>query len=511
MDAIPELITRRPTGKPPWPMLLIAGVEKAGKSYSGALLSASDLVDRTFWIEIGEGAADQYGAIPGARYEIVEHNGSYTAIADAVHAATRQPRNGRPHAIVIDSITELWDLLSDEAQATANRRARAKAAERKQPTPTGDAQITMDLWNAAKKRWRRVIDDLRVYDGPVVLLARLELVAVMDAKGKPDASGAREWKVRAEKNLPFEADAIVKMTAPQTAALTGVRSTVLSTPPGEELSLPQFTIDGLLRMLGLDAEGATSQRSYTAPQVEDVDALAPDAHDRQAQRQAPRAEDEWTLPPPAPGVPTVDDSQLAEMARLLDVKRGARNGDRNDHISRILRRRVDDVRTLSKAEGRQVIAILTAEPDRVPLPEPGQPSAPGTPNQPTLTKPQMRMLQAMLKERGVEDPDAKRALVSQIVRRTLESMNDVLASEVDDIVKALTTGEIPAPSGRTARDDTFNDLDAIIAKVDGPESSDDADEAIDEELAAGRITEADAGILRERLAVHVNKLLASAS
>ena len=35
------LITRKPTGKPPWPIMLIAGVEKSGKTYSAAQASAS--------------------------------------------------------------------------------------------------------------------------------------------------------------------------------------------------------------------------------------------------------------------------------------------------------------------------------------------------------------------------------------------------------------------------------------------------------------------------------------
>ena len=51
--------TRKPTGKAPWPMLLLAGVQKSGKSYACAAFSASDLIDRTFYIEVGEGSADQ--------------------------------------------------------------------------------------------------------------------------------------------------------------------------------------------------------------------------------------------------------------------------------------------------------------------------------------------------------------------------------------------------------------------------------------------------------------------
>lgn len=479
---VPTLTTRRPTGKPPWPMLLIAGVEKAGKSYSGALLSASDLVDRTFWIEIGEGAADQYGSIPGARYEIVEHDGSYTAIANAVHAATRQPRNDRPHAIVIDSITELWDLLSDEAQATANRRARAKAAERKQTAPTGDAQITMDLWNTAKKRWRRVIDDLRVYDGPVVLLARLELVAVMDAKGKPDASGAREWKVRAEKNLPFECDAIVKMTAPQTAALTGVRSTVLSTPPGEELPLPQFTIDGLLRSLGLDAAGATSQRSYTAPQVEDVDALG--ETDRPAQRNSgPAEDDQWTTPPPSPLVPTADPKQIAEIVGGLRAVRDIDNPKSGlAAVSAMVRRNITDLAQLTQAEARSILVELRAEDAEKQKAAPsGQPATTrfATPEQ--LTK-----IRVVFNENGVRDRDEILRAVSTTVGRPIETTKQLTLAEASLVIETYQRKHPgPAPA-----DEGISVVAALTQIIDDAHTAEEFDQAradIEREHAEGAI------------------------
>ena len=369
--------TRPPTGKPPWPMLLIAGVEKCGKSYGGALFSSSDLIDRTFWIEIGEGAADQYGSIPGARYEIVEHDGTYQAIGRAIWLATQQPRNGRPHAIVIDSITELWDLLADEAQVKANRRAAAKAAEKKQAAPTDDVQITMDLWNEAKKRWRKILEILRTYDGPVILMARLELVTVMTSAGKPTTE--REWKIRAEKNLPFEADAIVKMVAPQTAALTGVRSTVLQVPPGKDLPLPNFTIDELLRRMGLDAVGATSPREYIAPRVDMAELAAEPPAERRMERQPRNAgpqDDEWTnpaptvdvphqLPPPVPGVPRANGPQLTKIRILMLQKRGL-GRDREAvlrAVSAMVRRPLETSKDLSSAEASSIIETLSMEPD----------------------------------------------------------------------------------------------------------------------------------------------------
>lgn len=71
------LKTRQPTGKPSWPILLLAGREKAGKSWAAVAASASDLIGRTLYIGIGEDDPDEYALIPGASFEIVEHDGTY--------------------------------------------------------------------------------------------------------------------------------------------------------------------------------------------------------------------------------------------------------------------------------------------------------------------------------------------------------------------------------------------------------------------------------------------------
>jgi len=237
--------TRKPTGKVPWPMLLLAGREKTGKSYTAAQFSASDQVDRTFWIEVGEGTADQYGTIPGVRYEIVEHDGTYDGTLQAVKDAVAVPCTGKPHCVVLDSATELWDLLCAEQQSEAMRRKKTV--------------VTIDQWNVAKKRWKTVIDTLRDHRGPVVLTARYEEVTVMDKKGNPTAD--KQWKVRAEKNLPFEVDGIIEMLTYRGYYLKGMRSLKFDIPAGDHLPLPtDFTLDWFMRQLDVDG-GA---RSYTA-------------------------------------------------------------------------------------------------------------------------------------------------------------------------------------------------------------------------------------------------------
>jgi hypothetical protein len=505
-------------------MLCIAGIEKSGKSYSAAQFSASDLIDRTFYIELGEGAADQYGEIAGARYEINEHDGTFNSILGQAQASVAAPRGDRPHAIVVDSLTELWDLLSDEAQAKANRRAAMKAAEKKRPAPAEDVQITMDLWNEAKKKWRRFLDVLRVHDGPVILLARLELVVVMEG-GKP--SEAREWKIRAEKNLPFECDAIVKMYAPQSAFLTGVRSTRLQVPPGKELPLPQFTIDGLLRSLGLDEVGATAPRSYTAPRVD-----LSEAPDASMTRQPPRADDDWNtatgrpLPPPSPSVPSATDEQINEIVRLLGVKRSVYGDDCGRAVSELVRRRVDDPKTLSAAEARSIIETLTAEDDLVPLPSTPEPPAAAEPpaNAMGVSRGKMKAMHALLTKQG-HTKAGGHALMSRVTGRTITSANELTPKEVDAVIHALNTGEIPAPSapeppeppeppGPNANGEGFSEydvLDQMILDVTSDEARAEVEQAITVELGRGTITATGAGVLRRRLAEHVAQAKAGAS
>jgi len=273
------LTTRKPTGKAPWPMLLLAGVEKSGKSYACAALSASDLIDRTFYIEVGEGSADQYGALPGARYEIVEHDGSHAGILAACEAAVAEPMtNGKPHAIIFDSASEYWALLSDEQASIAAKR--------------GKDTITMDQWNAAKKRWRKTIDALRSSKGPVILTARLDLVTVMDKGGKRTTE--KQWKVRAEKDLPFEVDGVIELKEARRPVVAGIRTVAFNVPAGGITPKDQsaFNLDGFLRTLNIDG----GQRVYI-PRKEDPDAFRAEriASDTLADLEAQAADDDQPL------------------------------------------------------------------------------------------------------------------------------------------------------------------------------------------------------------------------
>lgn len=262
-SAAPPRQTRKPTGKPGWPMLLIAGVQKSGKTYALAEASASDLVGRTFWISYGEIDADEYGALPGADYEIVDHNGTYRDLLGAIEWATRQPRvDGKPNLVGLDSDTRVWSMLTAQAQQAANARREKKGRS----VSEDDADITIDLWNITKDRWAHIHDALRENDGPTIVTARLELVVVVDAEGRPTKE--RIWKVQAEKNLPFEADVIVQMRREGGGEnyLTGVRSLRFRPSPTEYVKLDDYVkVDDLWRKLGL--ADITVERAAANPVV----------------------------------------------------------------------------------------------------------------------------------------------------------------------------------------------------------------------------------------------------
>ncbi|MFC9280948.1 hypothetical protein [Streptomyces collinus] len=264
-----ERRSRRPTGRPNPPMMLLVGPEKSGKSYEAAAGSGSDLIGMTYWIEIGgsEGTADYYGRVPGARYEIVEHDGTYQDILDAVRWAVAQPPvDGKPNMIVLDNVTVLWDMLSDEQALYARWRAERKAQEQRRRGPNPDLPVTVDpdLWNRAKDRWGEILWLLRRHSGPTLLLARQEIVTAFE-NDKPTRDKTR--KIKAEKNLPAAVDAIVELHALGEAYLTGVRTLHWDVKPGETTSFPDFSIDALLRRLGFEEAAAARQVTEARPEA----------------------------------------------------------------------------------------------------------------------------------------------------------------------------------------------------------------------------------------------------
>ncbi|MDH6449686.1 hypothetical protein M2155_002094 [Streptomyces sp. SAI-119] len=265
-----ERKSRRPTGLPNPPMIVLCGPEKCGKSHEAARGTGSDLIGIAFWIEIGgsEGTADYYGRVPGANYEIVPHDGSYQDILDAIRWAVHQPQRvaGKPNMIVIDNGSNLWDMISDEQALFARRRAVNKAQESRRRAPSLDDPVVVDpdLWNRAKDRWGEILWMLRRHAGPVVMIARQEVVTAFE-NDKPTRNTTR--KIKAEKNLPAAVDAIVEMRGIGDAYLTGVRTLHWDVKPGDTVPFEDFSIDALLRRMGFEEAATHRQVTESRPEA----------------------------------------------------------------------------------------------------------------------------------------------------------------------------------------------------------------------------------------------------
>jgi hypothetical protein len=250
---------RKPSGLPSWPILLVAGREKSGKSFSAAKASASPLVGDTYWVSIGEKDPDEYGSIPGARFQIAPHDGTVLDIEATIAWLRTAPRGDKPNLLVIDSTTLLWEQLSREATNTAERTGRRDK--------NGEVIVGTDLWNKANFQWKRIFSEVKAWDGPVILTARLELVAVMDERGRP--TPAKTEKVKSQKNLPFDVDGVIELPARGEAWMSGVRSVRYQLM--ERTQLPaDWSFDWLWRALGLaESEVAPAVHSETADAADD--------------------------------------------------------------------------------------------------------------------------------------------------------------------------------------------------------------------------------------------------
>lgn len=248
------ITTRKPTGKPSWPLVLAAGGEGSGKSFLAAVASASDLIGQTYWIGYGEQDPDEYGAIPGANFDIVQHDGTITQLKAIIRELAALPKGDKPTLLVVDSGTKVWDAVSENAQIEANKRQKRE-----------DAVITVDIWNKHKAHWRAIIDALRSHDGPSIITARYEEVAEI-VKGKP--TGEKLWKVKAEKGLPYDVDAVLHMPIRGEYTVSKVRSVRLQLQEPREW--PNFTMDAFWRALGLH-EVETGVSEYATPIVEEPD------------------------------------------------------------------------------------------------------------------------------------------------------------------------------------------------------------------------------------------------
>ena len=279
------ITTRKPNCKAAWPLVLLAGMPGAGKTWAAVEATSMKQVDRAFFIELGEGVADEYGLIPGADFEIVEHDGTVGNIREAIEWATAQtPAEGKFNMIIFDSLSELWDLLSDNAQIEANKRATRKG---RNVSPDG-SPIGPDLWRRATNVWESIIAQLHRFPGPVVATARMEMVTMFDDSGQPTKH--KEWKIQAQKRLPFRANAVIEARQPRVWTMTKIATTVpeLQLEPGQEMTFKEFSLARLFEKMGVAADTAPSSFQEASRD----DSLTDEALERAEQEAKARAEEQ---------------------------------------------------------------------------------------------------------------------------------------------------------------------------------------------------------------------------
>ncbi len=260
---------------------------------------------------------------------------------------------------------------------------------------------------------------------------------------------------------------------------------------------------------------------YIDDEMQQADARKDDQADgaeRKSQRRTASADNEWNtatgqqLPPPAPGMPSATLDEINEIVRLLGAKRRVYNGQCAGVVSQLVRRRIDNPRTLSQSEARSIIETLTAEPD----PPPPAPVTDGTPDSPGITDPQMKRIQAVFTEKGITGAQEKRDYAGRMLGLDgpVKSVGGLSQGQASQLLDAMRTGEIPAPAGPNANGEgisEFDVLDQMILDVHDQQSQMDTEDAIGAELNRGTITESDAELLRERLAGHAERAKAGAS
>lgn len=268
-ERIMTLETRKPTGAVPWPLILIEGGEKAGKSWTCAVFSASDKVGATYWLDLGEGSGDEYGAIPGTRYEIVVHDGTFASICSAVEdihvlAQKAQDVGDKPVVLVIDSMTTEWEWLKDWAthRAKESKSNKAKLAR----DPYAEIVVSTNYWNDANSRHRKLMKLLTTFPGIVVMVARGKYVASIGENGQP-IEGKKEYRVEGHKTLAFDASCWVRMSRDEPAMVVGARSVHSGIRPGRDE--PQILPDDwTLEWLVFEALKCDPAKAHTRDLIE---------------------------------------------------------------------------------------------------------------------------------------------------------------------------------------------------------------------------------------------------
>lgn len=271
------LRTRRPTGAPSWPLILLAGEAKTGKTYRAAEFTGDERVGRSFMLDLGEGSADEYGAVPGADYEIIEHDGTWIDIIGQVEAVRDVAREelaagNKPVCLIVDSMTAEWAMLSSWTDARARRSKSNRAALA--DNPDAEIDISSNYWNDANSRHNRLMNILKTFPGIVVMTTLETEKTQFSAAGKPVQGAPKVARPDGQKRLTADATVWVRLSLDAEPTIVGIRSLKHNITPGKDRPEPwrDFTLAKLVfEFMDLGGE-ATQVRDVP---VLDADQVAP--------------------------------------------------------------------------------------------------------------------------------------------------------------------------------------------------------------------------------------------
>lgn len=277
----PPLRTRKPTGLPSWPLVLVEGGEKTGKSWLTAQLTASPRIGRAFWLDWGEGEADSFAVLDGTDYEVITHDGTWGDIVgqvQAVHAeAARAAEAGEPPVLlVIDSMTAEWEDLKTWADVLARN---TPSVQRKlAKNPGAEVKVPYNVWTDVHARHYELMRELLMkFPGIVVITARGKETMAIGDDGKP-VEGARDYKVEGHKQLAYDASAWVQLSRTAPPTVIGARSPRAGIRPGVDKprQYPDLTLDWLVFdvLLNGGTQGQVRDLPHATPAPEPVQPTA---------------------------------------------------------------------------------------------------------------------------------------------------------------------------------------------------------------------------------------------
>lgn len=299
-------------------------------SWQLAELSASERIGRTLWLELAERTADEYGQVPGARYELIDHDGTYQDIiaqleAAVVAAKVARADGDKPWVLGVDTMTAYWDMLKSWADGRARKQAGNAAKLRSDPN--AEIKVSLNIWQDVDKRWRKFMTLLLTFPGPVVMLAKGKHVIAIDDDGKPIANAPKVYKVEAKNGLEYDASQVIRLSTEEGPVVTKCRSVHHGVRPGidDPVPLPDFSLAWFIfDLLKIDPKTAAVAdiKELDGGGLTKEEAAAPDPEVQHPPKEAPRkwgSERQAAQPRPATTHLSRDDAAAKGITALLAV------------------------------------------------------------------------------------------------------------------------------------------------------------------------------------------------